>query len=82
MNKERREALLEVADILDEAINQIEEIKFEEEESFDALPEGLQMSSRGDSMQEAIDIMDGFMDSIAAINKDITEYAKQKKKKK
>ena len=30
MNKERREALLEVVDILDEAINQIEEIKFEE----------------------------------------------------
>lgn len=82
MNKYRREELLDAVNILDEAIERIEEIKFEEEDCFDSLPEGLQSSIRGQSMQEAIDAMDGFIDSIATISRDISEYAQPKKRKK
>lgn len=55
MNKARREELLEVVDMLDEAMERLDEIQDDEQEAYDSLPEGLQMSSRGDAMQEAID---------------------------
>ena len=82
MNKDRREELLDVTQLLDEAIERLEEIRDDEQDAFDSLPEGLQYSSRGDAMQEAIDTLDGFGDEIAKISAKIGEYAKPKKKKK
>lgn len=82
MNKERREELLDVVQSLDEAIDRLEEIRDDEQDAFDSMPEGLQYSSRGDAMQEAIDTLDAFGDEIAKISSKIADYAQPKKKKK
>lgn len=82
MNKERCEELLDVTQLLDEAIDRLEEIRDDEQDAFDSLPEGLQYSSRGDAMQEAIDTLDAFGDEIAKVNAKIEAYAQPKKKKK
>ncbi len=82
MNKERREELFDVTQLLDEAIDRLNEIRDDEQDAFDSLPEGLQYSSRGDAMQEAIDTLDGFENEITEISTKIEEYARPKKKKK
>lgn len=82
MNNDRREELLEVADLLSEAIDRLNEIRDDEQEAFDSMPEGLQYSSRGDAMQEALGTLDEFEDYISSIRDRIEEYAKPKKKKK
>lgn len=80
MNKDRREELLEVIDLLDEAKDKIGEIREEEEDALYSLPEGLQESSRGYAMQDAMDTLDGFVDSIDKIQCQIEEFARPKKK--
>lgn len=82
MNKDRREELLDVVDLLNDAIDRLNEIKYDEQEAFDSMPESLQYSSRGDAMQEAIDTLDEFEDSIITIQNRIEQYAKPKKKPK
>ncbi len=42
MNNDRREGLLEVCDILDDAINRLTKIREDEQDALDSLPEGLQ----------------------------------------
>ena len=80
MNKERREELLEVIDLLDEAKDKISEIRDEEEDALYSLPEGLQESSRGYAMQDAMDTLDEFVDSIDKIQCQIEAFASPKKK--
>lgn len=82
MNNDRREELLDVTDLLEQAIDRLNEIRDDEQEAFDSMPEGLRYSSKGDAMQEALDTLDEFEDSIASIRDQIEEYAKPKKKKK
>lgn len=82
MNKERREELLEVTELLDEAIDRIGEIRDEEEDTLYSLPEGLRESARGFAMQDAMDTLDGFVDSIDKIRSKIEEFARPKKKSK
>lgn len=82
MNKERREELLDVIDLLEEAKDKIGEIRDEEEDALYSLPEGLQESSRGLAMQDAMDTLDGFVDSIDKIGCQIEEFARPKKKQK
>jgi len=82
MNKERREELLEITELLDEAIDRIGDIRDEEEDALYSLPEGFQESSRGLAMQDAMDALDGFVDSIDKIRSKIEEFAKPKKKPK
>lgn len=82
MNNDRREELLDVTDLLEQAIDRLNEIRDDEQEAFDSMPEGLQYSSRGDAMQDALDTLDEFEDSISSIRDKIEEYAKPKKKQK
>lgn len=82
MNKERREELLEVVDLLEDAANRLSEIRDDEQDAFDSMPDGLQTSVRGDAMQEAIDKMDEFGDAILNLQNSIEQFAKPKKKKK
>ena len=58
MNKQRRKDLLDVAEHLQDALDRLSEVRDEEQEAFDNMPESLQYGSRGDAMQEAIDTMD------------------------
>ena len=82
MNKYRREELLDVAQLLDEAIDRLNEIRDDEQDSFDSLPEGLQCSSRGEAMEDAMATMDEWEDEIDSIRSKIEDYAAPPKKSK
>lgn len=82
MNKERREELLEVVDILEDAISRLSDIRDEEQDALDSLPDGLQESVTAQAMQEALGTLDEFEDSITTIQTRIEQYAKPKKKPK
>lgn len=64
MNKQRKQRFEEVAASLEEAKDILGDIQQEEQEAFDNLPEGLQISERGEKMQEYIDLMDDCNDKI------------------
>lgn len=72
MNKNRRKRLLSVIDKLDDAMCEIDNIKSEEECAYDILPESLQFSDKGETMQSIIDTLDtasGYVqDAIADLN--------------
>ena len=65
MNKERKQRFQNLVSYLEEAKDELTDIQAEEIDALDALPEGLQMSSRGDKMQERIGFID---DTVASIN--------------
>lgn len=75
MNKQRRKDLLDVAESLQEALDRLSEVRDEEQEAFDNMPESLQYGSRGDAMQEAIDTMDEWEGEIDEIKSRIEEFA-------
>lgn len=79
MNNDRRNRLQEVRESLDDVISQIEEIKDEEQEALDNMPEGLQQTERGDRMQTAIDTMDEAISAIEDVQQTIDEAAPVKK---
>jgi len=54
MNEKRRKAIRAVYSVLEQAINDLETIRDEEQESYDNLPEGLQQSDRGMSAEQAV----------------------------
>jgi hypothetical protein len=64
MNKQRRERLDEAHSKLLEAYEIIEDVKNEEEEAFDNMPENLQGSERGEQMEEYIGTMEDALDSL------------------
>lgn len=74
MNKERKRELLDVTDILDDAVTSIQDVIDEEQESFDNLPPGLQDSKRGTKMEDAIVFMEGLVSDIEAVEQKIKNY--------
>ncbi|MFC5358132.1 hypothetical protein [Azospirillum himalayense] len=58
MNKDRRKRLAEAAELLEQALAVISEVKDEEQEAFDNLPESFQQGERGQTMEEAISNLD------------------------
>ena len=64
MNKNRRNMLSKCIAKLVDLINEIENIKQDEELSFDNLPENLQSSMRGENMEEAIEYLDNSLDNL------------------
>ena len=79
MNKQRRQELGDVVEYLDDAINRLEEIRDDEQESFDNLPEGFQYSDPGNRMLDAIDALDGFVSDIETVKGRIECMAQNKK---
>lgn len=77
MNKDRRRRLQCVADTLNDAMAELMEIKDEEQDAFDNLPDSLQDSVRGEAMQEAIDTMDEWYNDIDTVRDEIEEYSNQ-----
>nr|WP_304651307.1 hypothetical protein [Bacteroides acidifaciens] len=75
MNKQRRKDLLDVAESLQEALDRLSEVRDEEQEACDNMPESLQYGSRGGAMQEAIDTMDEWESEIDEIKSRIEEFA-------
>lgn len=72
MNTKRRNAIESVIneliekfeEIKAEAIDQLSEIRDEEQEAYDNLPESLQESERGENMQNCIDALEYFMSDL------------------
>lgn len=72
MNAKRRNAIESVInelierfeEIKAEAIGQLSEIRDEEQEAYDNLPETLQYSERGENMQDCIDALEYFMSDL------------------
>ena len=64
MNKERRKRVSVIKDELQSLIDQLDEVRSDEEYAFDSMPESLQGSIRGDESQEAIEAIDGAIDSL------------------
>ena len=71
MNKDRKGRVNDVINLLEDAKGELEDILNEEQDAYDSLSDGLQMSSRGEKMQEYIDLTD---DCIGKINVVIDKY--------
>jgi predicted nucleic acid-binding Zn-ribbon protein len=78
MNKQRRQELYDVISFLDDAIDRLEEIKNDEQDSFDSLPENFQYSSTGDKMQDAMDKMDEIVNKIEDVKSNIEVMISEK----
>lgn len=59
--------------MLDEVYSMIEDVKNEEEEAYDNMPESLQYSERADTMQEAIDGLEGVLSDLENVRDAIEE---------
>ena len=79
MNKERREQLIEVSELLSEAMSRLEEIREEEQEAYENLPEGLQYGANGNSMLDAIEMMNSWEFRVNDIITVIEEYSRGKR---
>ena len=62
MNKVRRKELARVVDLLDRARDLLDTIRDEEQEAFDNLPESIQYSERGETMEGYIGTMEEMLD--------------------
>lgn len=79
MNKERREELWDVYGYLDDAMGRVIDIRSDEQDSFDNLPDGLQASRTGESIQKAIDWLDGIENDIQNVRDKVEKFIKNKK---
>ena len=65
MNAQRRKKLQKAVELLNEAMSIIEYAKDEEQECFDNLPEGIQYSERGTTMEDNIYNLEEIIDNIS-----------------
>jgi signal transduction histidine kinase len=82
MDNQRRQELYDVTSFLDDAIDRLEEVKNDEQDAFEAMPEGFQNSIRGDNMQEAIDNMENIILHIEEIKEEVSCMVMNKQYKK
>lgn len=64
MNKIRRNSISKVTNVLREQKDELEMLRGDEQMAYDNLPEGIQMSDRGDEMEEYINMLDEAIDSL------------------
>lgn len=64
MNKNRKARFNDVVSFLESAKDELADIQSEEQDALDALPEGLQVSAKGDNMQAYINLIDDAMYNI------------------
>lgn len=64
MNKQRRKRIEEALERIQEGLDILEEVGEEEQEAFNNLPEGLQESEKGETMEQNIETLIGFIDSV------------------
>ena len=73
MNAQRRKMLGKVIDLMYEAQTLLEDVRDEEQEAFDNMPEGLQASSRGEAMEDAISTMDDIISNLEDAESELEE---------
>lgn len=64
MNKQRRNRIAEALELISQARGILEEVKDEEQESYENLPESLQYGERGEQMQENVDSLEEFIGTL------------------
>ncbi|HIW32330.1 MAG TPA: hypothetical protein IAA29_06045 [Candidatus Paenibacillus intestinavium] len=64
MNNTRRKLLQSILDKLNDCSSELENIRDEEQDAFDNFPEGLQVSERGEAMENAISEMEDAISNI------------------
>jgi hypothetical protein len=64
VNKNRRDKLVKLSDQISDIMEKLEELRDEELEAFENLPESLNSSERGEAMQTAIGAMDDALSSL------------------
>lgn len=64
MNKQRRKLISENVNLLEHIKSNIENVLFDEELSFDSMPENLQGSLRGEESENAIEILNEAIEGI------------------
>ena len=62
MNKQRRSEIREVIPLLQQSLDSLSSVLFDEEEALENLPENLQYSERGEQMQNNVDTLSDFVD--------------------
>ena len=72
MNQKRRTKLKDAVSMIGAAKNIVEEIRDEEQDSLDNLPEALSDGPRGEKMEEAIDLLDSAVSNLESAEEDIT----------
>lgn len=73
MNKTRRKRLEEILTILQDSMTDLEYIKDEEQEAYDNLPESLQESEKGETMQEYADDIDSVISDLDSVISDLED---------
>ena len=63
MNDDRRKTIRDISAELDNILDELETVKGEEEDAFDAIPESLQ-ESRQDDFDEAMENLDQAIDNV------------------
>lgn len=61
MNNMRRKNVMEALELIEKARNILEEVKDEEQEAYNNLPESLQYGERGEQMQENVDAIEEYL---------------------
>ena len=73
MNNQRRKTLKEAIELIEQATAVIEEVKNQEENALDNLPENLQDSERAENMQECIDLLEEVQNDLESRCEEISE---------
>ena len=71
MNNERRKTLSQAIALLEQANKLISRVLDEEQDAFDNMPEGLQMSERGEQIEENIDTLSNITDELDTFATDL-----------
>lgn len=78
MNAERRKKLTDAIAYINRAVQIIEDVRDDEQDSFDNLPESLQSGDRGMLMEECIQGMDEVLEELDSCISDIEDVKNAK----
>jgi len=71
MNQQRRKAINEILSNLEAQSELLAELLAEEQEAYDNMPEGLQMSEKGESMESGIQVLEDVHSTLESIIGDL-----------
>jgi len=67
MNKQRRRRIADLTNELDTLLETLTDLRDEEQEAFDNMPESLQDSERGQDIQDGLGTLDSAVDELGSI---------------
>lgn len=71
MNDERRKKIERAKSHITDAVNLIEEVKSDEQDAFDNMPEGFQQGDKGQAMEEGISALESAVDNLNSAEGDL-----------